>query len=98
MAAHAKLTYGRETRLFSLLVFGEPLGAACRAVRVSSTAVRNKAARDPAFAHRLKAARENQPPTLGPVEPTDWREIVEQLQRENPLRLALPEMPDDLAT
>jgi hypothetical protein len=92
MAAHAKLTYGGENRLLMLLVFGEPLEAACRAVRVSSTAVRKKAARDPAFAHRLKVAQENQPPTLGPVEPPDWGEIAAQLERENRELWALPDL------
>jgi hypothetical protein len=61
-------------------------------VRVSSTAVRKKAARDPAFAHRLKAARENQPPTLGPVEPLDWGEVARQLERENRELWALPDL------
>jgi hypothetical protein len=91
MPAHAKLTYGREIRLLTLLVFGEPLEAACRAVRVSSTAVRKKAARDRGFAERLKAARENRPPTPSPVESLDWRQVAAQLERENRELWALPD-------
>jgi hypothetical protein len=85
VAAHAKLTYRRGTRLFSLLVFGETFEASCRAIGVSSTAVRKKANRDARFAHRLKAARENRAPGPPPLEELDWRELAEQLEREDPL-------------
>jgi hypothetical protein len=88
MAAHARLTYGRESKLFALLVFGQPLEAACRAVRVSSTAVRKKADRDPVFAHRLKAARENRPPGPLPVESLD--QIAAQLERPEQWTLPNP--------
>ena len=85
MAAQPKLTTGREKRLLAILALGEPLEAACRAVNVSSTAVRNRANRDRAFAERLGAARQRRP-----VWATDWQVIAEQLEREHPERWSLP--------
>lgn len=82
MAAHPKLTAGRETRLLALLTLGEPLEAACRAIRVSSTAVRKRAARDPAFAQRLRAVRER--PERDPLAVSDWRVVAAQLESEYP--------------
>lgn len=83
MAAHPKLTYRRETRLLALLVFGEPLECACRAIGVSSTAVRKRMARDRAFAERVQVARSHR------REPDDWRELAAQLEAEHPERWAL---------
>jgi hypothetical protein len=79
MAAHAKLTTGRETRLFTLLVLGESLEASCRAINVSSTAIRKKMNRDPRFAKRVKAARENRPPEDPLEDPLSWRDIAGEL-------------------
>jgi hypothetical protein len=90
MAAQPKLTRGRETRLLGLLTFGESLEAACRAVQVSSTAVRKRADRDPIFAERLRVARAGHP---APVELRDWRDIAAQLEREHPLRWGPPRDP-----
>lgn len=59
MAGQPDPTAGPETRVLAILVLGEPLEAPCRGVNVSSTAVRKRAARDPAFAERLRAAREH---------------------------------------
>jgi hypothetical protein len=83
MAAKPKLTYGRETRLFALLVLGESFEAACRAIDISSTAIRRRAARDSEFAERLQAARENRPADLSSLEPPHWSEIAAQIEREH---------------
>jgi hypothetical protein len=90
MAAHPKLAGDRERRLLALLTIGEPLEAACRAVLVSATAVRQRARRDPAFAQRVSAARERRPAAVTPIGVTDWREIAAQFDRENPLRSTSP--------
>jgi hypothetical protein len=91
MAARPKLTYARETRLLALLVFGETFEASCRAIGISSTAVRKRANRDPSFAERLQAAREHRAPAPAQLEPLDWREAAAQLEREHPERWALPD-------
>jgi hypothetical protein len=93
MAARPKLTASRKTRLLALLAFGESFKASCRAINVSSTAVRTHAQRHPAFAELLRAARENRSPALTPVEPLHWRDAAAQLERDFPERWALP---DDL--
>jgi hypothetical protein len=81
--AHPKLTGDRERRLLALLTLGEPLEAACRAVLVSATAVRQRARRDPAFAERVAAARERRAPTLVPVVPLDdLNDFAAQLEAE----------------
>jgi hypothetical protein len=73
--------------LLALLAFGESFEASCRAINVSSTAVRKRAQRDRAFAERLAAARENRAATLEP----DWREAARRLEVEHPERWALPD-------
>jgi hypothetical protein len=83
VAAPAKLTFRKETRLLTLLTLGESLEASCRAIDVSSTAIRKRMNRDPVFAHRVKVARENRPPEDPPEDPLDWRRVAEQLEREN---------------
>ena len=88
MAAPPKLTGSRETRLLGLLTYGESLEAACRAIRVSSTAVRKRAARDPAFAERLRAVREHRP-ARAPSD--DWRAAARMLEDLYPERWALPD-------
>jgi hypothetical protein len=80
------LTASRETRLIALLAFGESFEASCRAIDVSSTAVRKRAQRDHAFAERLAAAREHR----APVE-RDWREIAAQLEHDYPEHWKLPD-------
>jgi hypothetical protein len=94
MAARPKLTTSRKTRLLALLAFGESFEASCRAINVSSTAVRNHAQRHPAFAERLRAARENRSPALTPVE-LDWRDAAAQLERDFPERWSLPDFEFD---
>jgi hypothetical protein len=89
VSARPKLTASRETRLLALLTFGESFEASCRAINVSSTAIRKRASRDPAFAERLRAARENRVPALVPVE--DWRVVAARLEREYPEHWKLPE-------
>jgi hypothetical protein len=86
VAARPKLTASRETRLLALLAFGESFEASCRAIGISSTAVRARARRDPEFAARLAAARENREPTL--IEP-NWRQVAAQLEVEHPSRWKL---------
>jgi len=95
--AQLKLRGDRERRLLALLGIGEPLAAACRAVGVTTQTVNRHRRADPAFAERLAAARERRPPAPVELEPLDWREVAAQLERENPLRWALPEIPDDFA-
>jgi hypothetical protein len=86
--AQLKLRGDRERRLLALLALGEPLAAACGAVGVTTQTVNRHRRADSEFAERLAAARERRAPA--PVEP-DWREIAEQVERENPLRWALPD-------
>jgi hypothetical protein len=95
VAARPKLTASRKTRLLALLAFGESFEASCRAINVSSTAVRNHAHRHPAFAERLRAVRENRSPALAPVEPLDWRDAAAQLERDFPERWSLPDFEFD---
>ncbi len=89
MAAARKLIGLRERRLLAILTLGEPLEAACRAVEVSSTAVRNRASRDRAFAERVRAARERQPAV------DDWRVLAARLESEFPEHWALLDAPLD---
>jgi hypothetical protein len=84
VAARPKLTASRETRLLALLAFGEKLEPACRAINVSSTAVRKRAQRDLAFAERLAAARENRS-----LVEADWRAAARWLEVEHPEHWAL---------
>jgi hypothetical protein len=91
MAAPPKLTARREKRLLRLLGCGESFEASCRAINVSSTAVRKRASRDPAFAERLRAARERNPTIRFGEDPLDWREGAAQLERSDPLRWSLPD-------
>lgn len=94
VAAHPKLTYRRETRLLALLVFGEPLECACRAIGISSTAIRKRMARDVVFAERVRAAREHRAvPALATA--YDWRAVAAQLEAEHPDRWALAMPWDD---
>jgi hypothetical protein len=86
--AHPKITGDRERRLLALLTIGEPLDAACRAVLVSSTAVRKHARRDAEFAERLAAARQRRAPALVLIDPLD--DFAAQLERD-----ALPDPPFD---
>src|SRR5262245_32147239 len=65
MAAPPKLAHGREARLLAQLTLGERLEATCCAILVSSTAARKRAHRDPAFAGRSKAVREQRAPAGG---------------------------------
>lgn len=85
VAAHPKLTYRRETRLLALLVFGEPLECACCAIGISSTAIRKRIRRDPAFAERVSVARE--PHQVG----DDWRSAGVKLEFEVPEDWSLPD-------
>jgi hypothetical protein len=93
MAAPPKLTYRRETRLLALLTFGENLEASCRAIGISSTAVRKRAHRDPAFAGRLRAVREHsaaraeEVATLTPA--PDWQALA--AQQDDPELWTLPD-------
>jgi hypothetical protein len=93
MAARPKLTYRRETRLLALLVLGERFEPSCRAIGVSSTAVRKRAHRDAAFAQRLKtarahrAARADEVATLTPA--PDWHALA--AQQEDPELWTLPD-------
>ena len=93
MAAHPKLTKSREQRLLAILRLGEPLEAAARAVDVSTTAIRKRAARDPLFAEQLRAARAEfdrpDPVLLG-----DWRMVAAQLEAEYPDHWAAPDTRD----
>jgi transposase len=88
MPAHAKLTARRERRLIELVESGARIAEASRAVEVSRMTVYRHTQTDPAFAARLRAARTGTP---APVELVDWREIAEQLERENPLEWGPPD-------
>jgi hypothetical protein len=90
VAAHAKLTYARETRLLALLTFGESLEASCRAIDISSTAIRKRMQRDPAFAQRLTVAREHRVHANSTTVEIDWREAAARLEASDPLHWALP--------
>jgi hypothetical protein len=93
MAAHPKLTYRRETRLLALLTFGETFEASCRAIGISSTAVRKRAHRDPAFARRLRAVREHRAVRADRVATStpapDWHALA--AQQDDPELWTLPD-------
>jgi hypothetical protein len=89
MAARPKLTASRETRLLALLAFGESFAASCRAINVSSTAVRKHAARHPLFAERLRDAREQRTSALDSIDALDWRSAARRLETEHPQRWSL---------
>jgi hypothetical protein len=91
MAARPKLTHRRETRLLALLVFGEPLEAACRAVGISSTAVRKRMQHDAEFAERVRACREHRlPDPMVALAELDWREAAARLEAMAPERWRPP--------
>jgi hypothetical protein len=97
VAAHAKITFRRETRLLAMLVLGERLEAAARAIDVSTTAIRKRASRDPVFAERLRMARADHPARskggvlpMPPPEVEHWTEIAARLERSHPEHWALP--------
>src|SRR6202012_6059116 len=80
VAAHLKLTTRVVNQLMVALNAGLSLEAAARAVEVSSKAIRKRAARDPLFAARLRAARRPAPQT-DPLAP-DWMQSALWLGRE----------------
>jgi hypothetical protein len=91
MAQRPKLTADRQDRLIAILGLGESLEAACRAVEVSTTAVRKCAQRGPLFAARLEAARERGRGATA----DDWELVARVLERQHPERWALPNVPLD---
>ena len=86
MTGQPELTAGPKTRVLAILVLGEPLEAPCRAVTVSSTAVGKRVACDPAFAERLRAAREH-------GQSVGWQVAAGFLEPEHSDRRALPASP-----
>ena len=75
-----KLTTRVVNQLMVALNAGLSLEAAARAVNVSSKAIRKRAARDPLFAARLRAARRPAPQT-DPLAP-DWMSSALFLESE----------------
>jgi hypothetical protein len=74
--------------LLAILQPGEPLEAAYRAVQVSATAVRKRAAGDAVFAERLRAARDRCPRAHG------WQDAAAFLEAEHPEHWSLVVFPD----
>jgi hypothetical protein len=92
MPAPVKLTARRERRLLALIAAGATLAEASRATQISRQAVNRHARTDAIFADRLRRARDQvRPSRLDPASAHDWREIAAKLERQDPLRWALPD-------